>query len=286
MPAVAAPTRMSSVLGEEREGLGRHTFLGGNFFMLRMLNRYRSELGVEAMPQELDAAAHATIAQLQRDTATLSVAPADAAPGQLAVDVTVRNLTGHKLPTAYPSRRAWLHLTVRDRQDQVVFSSGGIEPSGLVRGNDNDADAARVEPHYTEIRVEDQVQVYESVMRDVNGNITTGLLQAAGYAKDNRLLPRGFDKATAEPDIAVVGAALQDGDFGAEGDRVRYVVSTAGRTGPFRVDVELRYQPISYRWAQNLRAYDAQETRRFVSWYDAMAAGSSVVLARTSASVP
>ena len=70
MPAVAAPTRISSVLGEEREGLGRHTFLGGNFFMLRMLNRYRGELGVEAMPQELEAAAHATIAQLQQDTAT------------------------------------------------------------------------------------------------------------------------------------------------------------------------------------------------------------------------
>ena len=47
-------------------GAGRHTFLGGNFFMLRMLNRYRTELGVEALPQELEAEAQATIAQLQR----------------------------------------------------------------------------------------------------------------------------------------------------------------------------------------------------------------------------
>ena len=68
MPAVAEPTRIASVLGEEREGVGRHTFLGGNFFMLRMLNRYRAELGVEALPQELEAAARATIAQLQQQT--------------------------------------------------------------------------------------------------------------------------------------------------------------------------------------------------------------------------
>lgn len=158
--------------------VGRHTFIGGNFFMLRMLNRYRSELGVEALPQELEAAASATIAQLQRDTAALSVVPATAPPGQLAVDVSIRDLTGHKLPTGYPSRRAWLHLTVRDREDRIVFTSGAIEPSGLIRGNDNDADAARFEPHHAEIRSEDEVQIYEAVMRDVNGNVTTGLLTA------------------------------------------------------------------------------------------------------------
>ena len=125
----------------------------------------------------------------------------------------------------------------------------------------------------------DQVQVYESVMRDVNGNVTTGLLRGTGYIKDNRLLPRGFDKATAVPDIAVRGVAQQDPDFTGESDRVRYLVNTAGRNGPFQVSAELRYQPISYRWAQNLRAYDAMETRRFVSWYGEMASGSSEVLA-------
>jgi hypothetical protein len=161
MPEVTASTRISSVLGEERTGVGRHTLVGGNFFMLRMLNRYRNELGVEALPQELEATALATIAQLQRDTATLSVVPVDAPSGQLGIDVTVRNLTGHKLPTAYPSRRAWLHVTVRDSQDRIVFSSGAIEPAGLIRGNDNDADATRFEPHHREIRSEDQVQIYE-----------------------------------------------------------------------------------------------------------------------------
>ena len=122
-------------------------------------------------------------------------------------------------------------------------------------------------------------------LHDVNGNITTGLLRGTGYIQDNRLLPRGFDKATAVPDIAVRGAAWQDPDFTAESDRVRYVVNATGRTGPYQVSAELRYQPISYRWAQNLRSYEATETRRFVNWYDEMASGSSTVLASAAASI-
>lgn len=66
----------------------------------------------------------------------------------------------------------------------------------------------------------------------------------------------------------------------------RYIAGTAGRNGPFRVDVELRYQPISFRWAQNLRPYDAPETKRFVSWYDAMSNGSSEVLAMATQLFP
>jgi hypothetical protein len=287
MPEVKVPTRISSVLGEAREGLGRHTFVGGNFFMLRMLNRYRTELGVEALPRELEATAIATIAQLQRDTATLSVTSRPSAPpGRLEVEVSVRNLTGHKLPTAYPSRRVWLHFAVHDRDGQIVFESGRVDMAGRILGNDNDDDPNRFEPHHDEISSPDQVQVYESIISDVDGRVTTGLLQAVGYLKDNRLLPRGFDKATAPIEIASVGQATQDGDFEAQGDRVKYLVSTEGRTGPFRIDVELRYQPISYRWAQNLRGYDAPETNRFITWYEAMSPGSSELLARAGLLMP
>ena len=191
MPAVQQPTRIASVLGEERVGLGRHTFVGGNFFILRMLNRYRDELRVEALPQELEAAATAALAQLQQDTATVIASAAPPGPGQWAIDVAVRNLAGHKLPTAYPSRRAWLHVTVRDRDGQRMFESGAAEPSGRIRGNDNDEDAARFEPHHGAITRADEVQIYESIMGDVNGNVTTGCCAAPDISRTTGCCPAG-----------------------------------------------------------------------------------------------
>jgi hypothetical protein len=167
----------------------------------------------------------------------------------------------------------------------VVFESGAIAPDGRIAGNDSDADASAFEPHYEEITRADQVQVYESVMQDRAGKPTTGLLQAVDFAKDNRLLPRGFDKATAEADIAVHGGAVNDRDFAGGGDRVRYRVSTGGgASGPFTAEVELRYQVVSYRWAHNLSSYDAAEPKRFVNYYDQLSSASSTVLARSAAS--
>jgi len=51
----------------------------------------------------------------------------------------------------------------------------------------------------TEVRSGDEVQIYESIIADANSRVTTGLLTGVRYVKDNRLLPRGFDKATADP---------------------------------------------------------------------------------------
>jgi hypothetical protein len=283
MPVVTEKTRIASVLGDLREGLARHTFRGGNFFVLRMLNRYRSELGVEALPQELEAAARETEAHLASETAALRIERAEVTGSRLVVDVAVRNLSGHKLPTAYPSRRSWIHLTVRDRAGRIVFESGAVTPAGLIAGNDNDADPLTAEPHYREIRSADQVQIYESIMVDTSGAITTGLLKAFGYMKDNRLLPLGFDKTTAGKDIAVHGAAAEDEDFTAGGDRVRYDVDAGTGAGPFQIDAALYYQPIAFRWAQNLKPYAAAETQRFVTYYESMSASASRVLARTSA---
>jgi hypothetical protein len=283
MPRYDQPTKIASVLGAVRDGLSRHSFVGGNFFVLRVLNRFRSELSVAAPSTDLEMQAAATIRQLQQETATVSVTRAAVDGVGIELDLDVRNLTGHKLPSGYPSRRVWLHVTLRDAGGRVVFESGAVGPDGRIVGVDSDADMAAFEPHYDEIARADQVQVYESVMRDRTGAPTTGLLQAVGFAKDNRLLPRGFEKGTAEADIAVHGAAETDRDFAGGGDRVRYRIPRAGATGPFTADVELRYQPISYRWARNLAAYDAPEPKRWVRYFDQLAAASSTVLARSTA---
>ena len=203
--------------------------------------------------------------------------------GTLNIDVDVQNLTGHKFPTGYPARRTWLHVTVRDRQGRAVFESGAITREGMIQGNDNDGDATRYEPHYDVITAPDQVQIYEPVIGDLKGVPTTGLLTATQYLKDNRLLPRGFDKATADKDIGVYGGAMQDSSFSGGGDHVRYGVTVPAGAGPFTTNVELLYQPIGYRWAHNLDGYDSFEPRRFVGYFNEMASGSSVVVAKATA---
>ena len=83
--------------------------------MQRMLNRYRDELGVDAPARDMErghrpddrpsAAGHRARRDRRRHAR---------AGDRLDVDVDVLNLAGHKFPTAYPSRRAWLHVAVTD----------------------------------------------------------------------------------------------------------------------------------------------------------------------------
>lgn len=283
MPEINGPVQIARVLGELREGARLHSFVGGNFFMLNMLNRYREKLKVSALPPELARSAQATVEFLQTQSATVAMENVAVEAGRLRADVIVRNKSGHKLPTAYPSRRAWLHFVMRDRDGRPVFESGALKPDGSIVGNDNDDDPSRFEPHYTEIGSADQVEIYESILGDENGHVTTGLLSGVRYLKDNRLLPDGFDKQTADKDIAVIGEAFNDVGFTDGTHRLRYCAPLGAATGPFTIEAELWYQPIGFRWAHNLKPYDrAAEPRRFNTYFDSMQSSTAVVLARST----
>ena len=286
MPTVAQPTRIASVVGDTREGVSRHDFRGANFFMLSILNRFRTDLGVVAQPVELDNAIARTKAFLQTAAATIAIENVTLENGRLGADVIVSNLSGHKLPTAYPSRRVWVRVVVRDQGGRVAFESGAVEPTGAIIGNDNDMDATRFEPHYQVVDTPDKVQIYEPILGTPSGAVTTGLLSATVYLKDNRVVPRGFDKATAPADVAVSGDARSDPDFAGGEDRVQYRVDVGSAAGPFTIDAEVWYQSIGYRWAQNLRGYATAEPQRFVRYYDEMAATSAIRLAGTTAVTP
>ena len=284
MPEVQGQAPIAAVMGELRPGVRQHTFLGGNFFVLRLLNEYRNDLSVSAMPLELTAQAERTINFLQTRAARVTIRKVNINSGKLDADIFVENLTGHKLPTAFPSRRAWLHVLVRDRSGQIVFESGALNPDGSIKGNVNDGDASRFMPHFSEITSSDQVEIYEPILKDQGGHVTTGLTAAVGYLKDNRLLPAGFQKQSADKDIAVVGDAANDPNFTDAGDSVHYSVGLGNAHGPFQVEAELYYQPIGFRWAHNLAAYDAPETKRIVGYYDSMPSATAVVLAHAQAS--
>ncbi len=285
MPEVAGPVRVSSVLGHDRERMGRHAFIGGNAFMLRLMNRHRAELGIAALSAELEATADATVRQLERDTATVAVERATLSGGTLALDVVVTNLTGHKLPTGYPSRRAWLHVTARDAGGRVLFESGRLRENGAIDGNASDADEATFEPHYAEITRTDEVQIYESIMGTPAGMPTTGLLQATRLPQGQSLAAARVRQAhrsvrdrrrwaLPQPMTTSAAAAIASG-----------IACRSSGAGAVTVDVELRYQPIAYRWAQNLAAYDAAEPKRFVGYYNGMASESSTVVASVTRTV-
>src|SRR5262249_22775739 len=159
MPEVDGQAPISAVMGVPRIGMHQHTFTGGNFFVLKLLNLHRHELSVAALPGELSAEAERTAKFLQTQAARVTIHSLNASDGKLVAEVFVENLTGHKLPTAFPSRRTWLHFTVRDRDGKTVFESGALKPDGSIEGNVNDTDSSRFEPHFREITSSDQVEI-------------------------------------------------------------------------------------------------------------------------------
>ena len=283
MPTVHEPVPITRVFGVPREGVKRHVFVAANFFIQRMLNRYRDELRVDALPQELTAASDYTVSYLKQKAARVAIQNVQRNAGRLQADVVVENLNGHKLPSAFPSRRAWLHFVVLDRKTAFCSNRVSCVPTGPLSVTTMTPITRVTNPTTARSPAATQVEIYEDILGDRKGNVTTGLLQAVGYLKDNRLLPRGFDKHTTDRDIAVVGKALDDPSFTGGGDTVRYSVNIGDVSGPVRVEAELWYQPIGYRWANNLKPYrEAAEPRRFTDFYDTMTEETGQVLARAS----
>jgi hypothetical protein len=288
MPTAQGGVRLSIIGGgPPRSPFAQHLFVGGNVYVLKMLRALGEQIGVTTSSDQFSNKVEHTLDQLHARTATLSVENTGLGESGLTFDVAVQIQTGHKFPTAFPSRRTWLHVTVEDSGGNVVFESGAVGADGAIAGNDNDADPTAYEPHYQEITATNQVQIYEPILEQVSGGVTTELLRGRGYLKDNRLLPSGFDKASASEDIAVHGAAAADGDFTAGGDTVRYAVDLADARGPFTVTAELLYQSLGYRWAQNLgRHQDTAEVSRFLDAYDALPNRPVIVAEATATAGP
>lgn len=253
-----------------RSPFSQHHFVGGNATLVELFAAFGPELDLSAGTVELEATLERTLERLQSMSARLSVVRAEVEGDRLVALLEIQNMAGHKLPTGFPARRAWLHLTVTDGQGQVVFESGQPQADGRITGNDADQDPAVYEPHYERIVSRDEVQIYESVMQDTEGGVTYALLRGATYAKDNRLLPDGFDKATAGEDIAVRGTAAGDNSFVDGSDRVSYEIDLQGRPGPYVLSAELLYQSVSYPFVRSLQGVGTAPADRFLAYYAAL----------------
>jgi hypothetical protein len=80
--------------------------------------------------RQLDTAAALTVQFLGTRSARVEIAAAAVSDANVEIVVAVQNLSGYKLPAAYPSRRAWLYVTVSDAAGNLLFESGKLSPDG------------------------------------------------------------------------------------------------------------------------------------------------------------
>lgn len=257
-----------------RSPFGRHLFVGGNTLIPAILRDRRADLSPAAPDEAFDAVIAATRDQLQNRTARVTVLTPTRQGAVLSVPVRVENLTGHKLPTGHPTRRLWLRLVVRDANGQVVFTSGEHDAAGRIvdgAGQPLPGELAGgpTYPHRDRISAQDEAQVWEAVMRDDSGAPTYLLLRAAGYLKDDRLLPQGWDPAHPAAQDTMPAGVAGDASFGAGGDTVTYEVVAPAAQGPFQVEATLFYQVLSARFADELFLYSTPEVEAFRVYYEA-----------------
>jgi len=263
------PTRMArnpmglDFLIPVRDEFSAHSFIGGNALMLDILRDNAEDLGVIAEPEALSRMAAATRRQLGEDTAELVIENLHRQGTQLTFELLVENKTGHKFPTGYPARRAWLHVQVSNNR-QLVFETGRFDADGRILDIEDPFDL----PHVDRVDEPSDVVVYEMVASDVDGRPTTYLTKMAGKRKDNRLLPRGWDPSyPAVGDIAPVGLD-GDEDFTAGSDRVSFEVQVPENARNLRVVAWLLYQSVPPAWVDALREIDSEPCRQFVRMYD------------------
>ncbi len=95
----------------------------------------------------------------------------------------------------------------------------------------------------------------------MKGQVTYTLLRAYEYAKDNRLLPAGFDKNSADvPTSAYMEPPLVTADFIGGSDQIVYEISNVPI--PVTVTVELLFQALSYPFVADLSAIETASRRQ------------------------
>jgi len=272
MPKVDQAVPLANAGGDiARENFAEHSFLGANTVMQDMLKNFKKELGVSSDISDADFdESIARNRQFLKTSALLELQNSQLVDNKLSMDVKITNLTGHKLPSGYHSRRVYLHVLVTDADGQLVYENGRIRADGSIVGVSEDANPNSYEIHYDRITSATQVQVYQGITGDAAGDQTHSLLAATQFLKDNRLTPAGFDKNTVPDDVAVMGLAATDSDFNNGQDIVTYEIAVTGKA-PFSTLVELRYQPLAFGSLMSLFAEseEVDQVDMFRTIYDA-----------------
>ncbi len=235
-----------------RQPFGQHTFTGGNLFMLTLLQENHDELALHSEKDLLQMTIDRTRELLTTATVDLAIDEIITKDDTVFIHVSIQNKTGHKFPTGFPSRRAYVECLISSDTD-TLFHSGKRGSRALTY-----FDTESFESHHEIIRHEDQVQIYEFVMGDTDGRVTTILERAHIPLKDNRLPPKGFSANHQNYDtVQVVGSASADADYfsGAGHERFTYAIPTSTVGAEATVRVAMYYETVPESWLQQLFAY-------------------------------
>jgi hypothetical protein len=241
-------------------GFVRHQLQGLNVPLLEMFSQfmqdfkigeknfpYNEVLGVRqndymlTVNANLPNAIDAFVEQAQNSTASITVAPVSIHQDKLVANVTVTNKTGHRFPSGVGFRRAFLEFQVVDNgTGKTLWASGRTNELGIIVDeagkplpseffepyqDENGKPRQASQPHYYDkpghtITRQDQVQVFEELMQDADGNFTTSFIRRNTPVKDNRLLPLGWTEAG--PDPSLTGEFLESTHPFATGDDGHY----------------------------------------------------------------
>lgn len=248
-----------------------HDLVGGNVHMLEILKDHIDQLGIHAEEEHFNKTIQKTYSMLQNNALELDLEFVNRTIDTCRFDLKLTNLAGHKFPSGYPARRLFVNFIVKDNEDNILFNSGDWDEDYFLID-----ESEPFEPHYDVINNDSEVQIYEMVLGDVNGDFTTVLTRAYSPLKDNRLVPNGFSTSHSAYDTTVVaGNAIDDNDFnnfeGLEGsgsDNIQYNIPLSGYDGELSVEATVYYQPIPPKWMEMMFDHETDEILAFKEMFD------------------
>ena len=195
-----------------RNNYKRHEHVGLNVFLLEMFDQFPDILGVKKTDYMTSAdngnrlAIENMVRQARNATVDLEfkVKPTDNSTNSIDVDVTLTNLTGHRVPSGVAFRRAFLEvLVINNANNQVIWGSGRTNSAGVIVDANGNAlstelllDGKDYQKHHTLITSQDSVQIYEELNHNAQGEFTTSFVHRVHPIKDNRLLPKGWRESS------------------------------------------------------------------------------------------
>ncbi|MEA1875947.1 MAG: T9SS type A sorting domain-containing protein [Bacteroidota bacterium] len=273
VPRIDGPVKISdrppALAG--RDEFGQHHFVGANLFMNMVFSNHSAELGINANATQLDSTKNRMTRMLQDNSLQIQLEELSRDSQKLRVMLNLQNISGHKLPSGFPSRRMWVEFLAVDATGDTLMHSGAPKPNNQFEG-DNEV----YQPHYQLISESNQVQIYEMIMGDEDGEMTTELLRAVNPLKDNRIPPRGFSNQHLSYDtVRIVGQADLDANFnrdegiqGSGSDQLTYEVSVKSGSGAVKITAKVYYQTISEEWLQDIFDSGTEESVDFKAMYD------------------